>query len=407
MRAGQIIGVGAAALVLAGAGGPGEPAVADNEGLSEGLLGPGGGGDPDAATRALAATLDTVAVESAPEYRAMLRDDGGPSDPALWRELYPERVALSLLSTRYGVPTLDHEVLPPVASTGAAWDAWWGRRLALELLLISHAAEAWHRGADGEVGTGAAVLADAAQWTASFALGNSAHSYGEQAVSWETQLLEELGEYVTAWPEPATLDAAEALLLRLEDQGDGRLGVLDTRCAEADRYARALAADPLGGTDWIRAEHRRMGRVTTAERFKGWLLFDLEETEDLIDEVCAETGEVLARAPYLHPSEAAIYAPWSPWASIDAADNQTGIEVLQRFKLSTDQFKRWAELDAARASLRVIVAVERYRQAEGEDPDGLDALVPEYLSAPAVDPFTGEWPDHPVADGVVGHPRGE
>jgi len=391
-RIGSALLSGAGALVMMGAGwdraqGSPEESAADA-----------------AATRALVATLDAVPTSRADAYRATLSEPGGPDDDALWRELHTQRTALAMVTAQHGVPALDAAIIPSSPVAGDGWDVYWGRRLTLELLLASHAANAWHLAQGGDVEAGAEALADATRWTARFAAINGGHSFGEHAVSWEAGLLDELRDYLTLHPEAAALDAAEALLRDLDALDDGRLAVLDARCADAGRYARALAVDPLGGADAIQAEHRRMGRVTTAERFKGWLLFDLEETEALIDDVCAETAEVLARVPYLHPSEAGIYQPWSPWASIDAADNQTGLEVLQRFKLSTDQFKRWAELDAARVGLRVSVAVARYRWVEGDEPESLDALVPEYLPAPAVDPFTGEWPEHALQDGIVARP---
>ena len=50
----------------------------------------------------------------------------------------------------------------------------------------------------------------------------------------------------------------------------------------------------------------------------------------------------------------------------------------------------FADVSAVLGSTVTTVAVERYRKANGKAPDSLDELVPDYLGAASVDPYTGK-----------------
>lgn len=233
--------------------------------------------------------------------------------------------------------------------------------------------------------------------------------------------------YNYLWLSTALRLAGLRALIRTID-GDGN-GAVDSLYSEV-RTARVMQGPPLIPSAWMVSDVKRVvaGSRPSAESLErlGQALAELDRDDSLSLHLQSLRTQLYQGSPARNPIgpqswPAILTRPWAvhelnrgldafsamleaaeaPWPSrIDniIAVGRWPVPVASGLGLRRDDPKQVElfVLSTVRRivhlrSARVVVAIERYRRDHGEQmPATLDALVPTHLSAPVIDPFTGQ-----------------
>jgi hypothetical protein len=190
-----------------------------------------------------------------------------------------------------------------------------------------------------------------------------------------------------------------------------RVHVLDAQTPEADFAAAEKMLEGLGDVRAMFAEaYRSEYRV-----FSNTLAANVSMTED--DFGFDWVRHLSSYGYFFHPNRTrALYADFvrewirelegdavwgegevAPWEREEPGfDRSFGPNILGKLLLNImtpatgSVFKRALQTEAEREAVRTVIALRRYGRANGDWPEALEELVPEFLDAVPADPFDGK-----------------
>ncbi len=193
---------------------------------------------------------------------------------------------------------------------------------------------------------------------------------GLVAAAIENMAVGEIRLLLAAKPTAETLDALEAALERQHYPNPARYGLETEQTASRDTVA------------WIFADPDRVRRGVMSPAVQQMFGSTPSGRLGSLEENLAAFDRYFARVL----SEAA--KPAHARQTLNEPD--TGLALVDTLKPSVSRTMfSFDLLDLGRDGIRTLIALERYRLAKGEYPERLDQLVPAFLGAVPVDPFSG------------------